>query len=578
MPKYLIKGKGEETLNQNNWLAKGGEGSVYWKGDTAYKIYEDPSKMIPSGKMAELAVLTDPRIIRPDNVILDPKTQERVGYTMKYVQNTTPLVQIFSRAYQQREQITPDMLLNLVRELYEIVAFVHSKDILIVDCNEMNFIVSKAGAKKYRQVFGIDVNSYQTKSYPAPAIMESIRDRHCKNHQWSVGTDWFSWSVLATRLILGIHPYDGKHPKFDSVPMAERQDARMKANVSIFHADATVPAVVPPFTAIPDGLRQYLVAVFEKGVREVPPKDFSAGKPVAAKVKQVHGSNLFVIDIIKEFGEEVVSVYTSEANRVVITKDKLSINNRDYGLPCPTSVVGFTPKMNRPVLAYVANGHLKLYSGIDQKEIPVSLATEGVMEYAGRLYAACGTGMFEVQFAEIGGGITASMRHVGNVLDVPGASQVFDGCLIQNLLGKWFVSVFPQAGRCQQVKLDELDPYSKVIEAKYENGVLVVVGVKKSGKYDRVVYRFNGDLSKFDVRKVEDVTLTGLNFTVTDAGVCALLNEDEKLEVFSNKIGGGVQIFDDPAVTSDMKLFHEGAKITFAQGRRLFSITMKKKP
>ena len=56
MPSFKI-GNTTVSLSNNDFLAKGGEGEVYVKGSTAYKIYTDKSKMIPAGKIQELSSL-----------------------------------------------------------------------------------------------------------------------------------------------------------------------------------------------------------------------------------------------------------------------------------------------------------------------------------------------------------------------------------------------------------------------------------------------------------------------------------------------------------------------------------------
>jgi hypothetical protein len=41
-----LEGRGKLTVRQADYIAAGGEGSVYVKGDTALKIYFDPIKKI----------------------------------------------------------------------------------------------------------------------------------------------------------------------------------------------------------------------------------------------------------------------------------------------------------------------------------------------------------------------------------------------------------------------------------------------------------------------------------------------------------------------------------------------------
>ena len=101
--RYKIKGQAKPvTLDKNSFVASGGEGSVYVKGQTAYKLYTDPSKMISEDKVRELSVLTDPNIIRPQRIILG-RGDKPVGYTMRYVPDTFALAQLFTKAFRQRD-------------------------------------------------------------------------------------------------------------------------------------------------------------------------------------------------------------------------------------------------------------------------------------------------------------------------------------------------------------------------------------------------------------------------------------------------------------------------------------------
>ena len=141
------------------------------------------------------------------------------------------------------------------------------------------------------------------------------------------------------------------------------------------------------------------------------------------------------------------------------------------------------------------------------------------------------------------------------------------------MLGRYIASYFPQPAHCYQLNIKELDGY-KIIDAKYENNVLVVVGITLQGQYDRFVFRL--DKSNYDCRKVENILFTGLNFVVNDAGVCVLLNEEEHIEIFSNKINSGkVKEIEDNCISGDMKLYCNGSKILFSKGNKMFSLSMK---
>lgn len=115
--KVTVQGQGQVTLLQSDFVAAGGEGSIYCKGTTAYKIYADPKRMLPLGKMTELAAITDIDVIKPDVVLLDTKSSSPVGYTMRFVPDTMPLCQVFTRAFREREGLDHATMLRLVQAL-----------------------------------------------------------------------------------------------------------------------------------------------------------------------------------------------------------------------------------------------------------------------------------------------------------------------------------------------------------------------------------------------------------------------------------------------------------------------------
>ncbi len=175
--RYFVQGEGQVQLGRTEFKAQGGEGAVYVKGPTAYKIYSDHSRCIAQAKIDELSSLVQPNIIRPVRLILDGKNIP-VGYTMRAVGKAHSLCQLFPKAFRQRNNITPEITLRLVRQLQTGVLHIHSRGILVVDLNEMNFLVSA----DFAELFFIDVDSYQTPSFPATALMETVRDRHATAH------------------------------------------------------------------------------------------------------------------------------------------------------------------------------------------------------------------------------------------------------------------------------------------------------------------------------------------------------------------------------------------------------------
>lgn len=568
MTKYSVKGIGEVELTQRDFIAGGGEGKVFGKGNVAYKIYENPHDMLPTAKIQELSVLTHPNIIKPDKIILDKKNVP-VGYTMRLVSGSA-LCQLFTKSFRQRNNIDNDKILELVKKCYELTDHCHQHGILVVDLNEMNYLVDS----KFEEIYGIDVNSYQTPSFPATVIMPSVLDRHCHG-KFTKETDWFSWGIITFQMWIGIHPYKGGHPDYDKMPVDDRLNERMRKNISVFNPQATFPKICQPFDVIPPALRSWYKAVFEDGKRVAPPKDFVAAVYTIV-VKHLAGSNLFEINELEKYNTDIIGYYAREGNRIVLTDKVVSFNNRNYSIPSNHAYFTFTPKMNHPFAVYLENGIVQIFDILKQVKIPFNLAASAIMECNGHIYIQNGTNVLELNFLELSNTVQCSTKVVGNVLDVPSATKVFEGGIIQNLLGRQHVSLFPVSGRCYQIGIPELDNYT-IVEAKYENNVLVIIATeRKTGRYDRFVFRFNSDYSAYDLRKIQNVSFTGINFTVNDAGVCILLTEDEKIELFSNKKDAPIKELDDPVVESDMKLCHDGTKIMFSRGNKLYSFSMRK--
>jgi len=555
-----VQGFGDIRITKGDFFASGGEGDVYVKGQTAYKIYKDPDKMIPVAKIKELSSLTMDEIIKPKAVILDGAGNP-IGFTMKYVKDTTPLVRLFTRTFKQNTGITPEMELNLVRFLQKIIDHAHQHHTLIVDINENNFLADKY----FEFLWAIDVNSWQTRNFPATAIMGSVRDYHTKG--FTQDSDWFSWAVLVFQLLIGVHPYRGNHPDFKALPISERMEARMKKNVSVFDSKTRIPAACNSLDSIPNTLRQWLKAVFEEGHRSLPPKDFEGAAELFTKIQEITGSHLFEIKLLEEFDSEILRVNSSGFQRTVTTKKDLQVYSS-----LDRYKVLLTPKMQWPVKATLdLDGKVELYDTQHNKVIPFNSQADAMTVVNGRLILKTGMNLVEVVLQDSGQTVQAYVQVIGQVLE---KAKVYDGVVIQDMLGHYTFSLFPKAGYHHQYVLAELSGH-RIIDAKYENQVLGIMAQDLfTGKYDRFMVRFSSDHTTYSMRKVEDVTYYALNFTVADHGTCVLLNEEDKIEAFSKSVTA-VKILDDPGIDGSMRLFHDGSTILLARGPKLYSITMK---
>lgn len=560
----IVQNSGKVRLDQSAFVGAGGEGSVYAKGQTAYKIYTNPSKMIPAGKISELSTITNRNVIKPEDIILSTKNKP-IGYTMRFVNDTHVLCQLFTRTFREQNGVNNDIITKLVRNFYDLIKHIHSKNILVVDLNELNFLISR----DYLEIYAIDCDSYQTKSYPATAIMENIRDRHC-NYKFSQETDWFAFGILTCNMFVGIHPFKGRHSKYKNF------DDRMMNNISIFNKDVSIPKICYPFENIPEAYRQWYKAIFDEGKRVAPPSDFTIVAEIQKVVKHIVGAQNFDIIEDSEYDGAINEICINGKIKLVRTTTKFYHNNNHISVS-PSVRFALTPHQNIPVLAKIELNKLKLFNANTEKEITnININCSILMTYNQRLYVKNQDKILEIEFIESGQNILTSYKVVANILEQ--ATTLFDGVAVQNLLGTHYASVFPEPGIHRQVRLKELDSY-KIVQAKFDSGVLMIIGARtivKNLQYDKLVFKFSADFNNYSHIIIENVELIGLNFVVLDNGICVQINEQEQIEVFSaKKDQNTVKIIDDPVIESDMKLMKSGAKVLFARGNKLFSLKMR---
>lgn len=572
--KFRVSGKGGITLSPADFIAQGGEAMIYAKGATAYKIYSDARKMIPTEKIQELSTLDDARIIRPVDVLLDERNTP-VGFSMRHVVDARALCRMFPAAFRQRVGLSSENTFALVRKLQEGIEHIHRHGILIVDVNEMNFLITP----EFDDVLFIDTDSYQTKSFPATALMDSVRDRHAT--RFDENTDWFSFGIVAFQMFTGLHPYKGTHPATASFPKNEQLERRMRANISVFHEGVGVPPSCLRFDVIPPLYLSWFHQVFENGARLPPPREaqdvinLSCGFPSSGKPIPTNGEAFRVTELF-----ELDDVIIDRVCHITLTHAGIFDGERKLGNAPLNAKIAVTPKTHQVIIATLENGRLRFRNATRDEDIKVDLTANALMASEGRIYLKRGTQLAEVAFVELSERLLIQTHHIGNAARK--ATQLFEGVAIQNLLGACYVSLFPVAGVCHQVRIKELENH-RIIDAKFACGVLMVIG-ERHGSYDKFILRFDGGFYSYDARILQNIIYSGINFTVLDTGICLHLNEDGDLEIFSNRRGTNeLKIIprvkqadesNDSAVLDGAKLFHHGGQALFAHARKLYKFNL----
>ena len=563
MEKFTIQGKGQISLDQNDFVSEGGEGRIYAKGKTAYKIYLDLSKMIPVSKIQELSTIELPNIIRPKDIILNKKNAI-VGYTMDLVEGI-PMVKLFSTGFRNRNAIKPESIVKLVENMISGIVHIHDKKCLLIDGNEMNYM---SDDKTYEVPYFIDTNSYQTPSFPATVIMPSIVDWSSK--VFTQMTDWFAFGIVSCQLFIGIHPYKGSHSNFKVGQLEER----MKANISIFNKEVSVPSSCRDFSYIPDDIRNWYIDMFGNGKRVPPPKVVGLLNVTQVKVTIVQTTGSFEITFISEFKDMVIKSKYFNGTQCVTTEKELVLNKVIYNISSPSIDVVFTPKMLKPLLVKIENNKVQIYDVIKKERVEFQLNCSEKMVINNTIYLRNEGNLIELTLNEFNEKIVVSVKTVWNIM--PKSSQIFNGVVYQSVLGKpYLVIPKPEISKnssCQILSIPELTGH-RIIDGKYENKVCMISTFKDS-KYQKFIFRFD-ESGKYDCRIVENDN-DSINFVVLDNGICISINHDDSIEVFVNDLKSTkIKCIQDPDVNSSMTLCKDGIRVMVFKENKLYSLKMK---
>jgi hypothetical protein len=186
------------------------------------------------------------------------------------------------------------------------------------------------------------------------------------------------------------------------------------------------------------------------------------------------------------------------------------------------------------------------------------------------------TNINEIGFTDMKDKIIASIDSTWSIM--PGSHEVFNGLIYQLISGQPYLLIpIPTAGentKYIEKKITELDGY-KVINAKHENGVVMLTGLKDT-IYDLFIFRFNKNYSDYHCRKIEDVDLQDPNFVSLSNGIFVSILTDNTLEISKrDPTKPEVNKIDDPDINSTMRLCSKGNEVMFFQDRHLYK--MKKK-
>lgn len=556
VPKPVYINNTKVSFTDTDYVAAGGEATVWRKGKTAYRLFL-PNKQIDEHKIDKLLVFKDSSIIiGPQEKIYNAK-KKLSGTTMKFVENTLQLPALFPKKFKLRHNLSPDHILKLVMDMCEVVQAIHTKDILLVDTNPMNFLLDK---RNMDCIYFIDVLGYEVPGYPATAIAPTIRDWHCTHNLWSQETDWYSLAILFCQIWTGMHPFQGKHQNYQQKSGETAVDImkrRMIDNISIFNPHASVPPNVD-FTVIPPAFKEWFIAEFEEGKRTFPPDEVFLNVVLTPTTKQQMQSSQFTIRPYKKGTSEIIYYYGKTGT--VKQADEADL------------YYTWEWEMNE-LLKFK---RIQILEGNELEAIhsPFSLRHEyprfdDIMEDRGHLYIRAGEKLYELECQFMGKFLYILAHELESVF--PNTTQFYPGVALTDALGTKFAIIFPHTQESYRLKIPIT---GTIINARYENRVLVIIYTENNTLY-RSIFRIAKDFLSLEHWQEKEVHDTDISFTVLDKGSCVLLDSPEKLLTFNHNPGiGKSKLIEDPLFV-DISLFHEKDTAILGKEGILYTFTMR---
>lgn len=579
MPKYreinLETGsESDVTIDEiKDFKGSGGEKNVFIKGGKAFGIYHDPKNVMPVEKCRELSVLTHPGIIKPIGLVM--KSRSRVGESTMAVHNPWTLCSLFTMAFRNKHRLDVPRINDISAKMNDIVKHAHSHSIWIVDNNENNWLLSD----DFQDVFAIDTGNWQTKSFPSQFIMLNIRDPF---NPAGSKADWYAQAILLANMYIGKHPFEAAHPKYDAIPRASiengvqrrpRMETMMRDKIAFFDPACTLNRACFPIDSIPAGLRSWMRETLMGDLRCEPPKDFGTVAAVQ-KIVQVHSTHKFQFDLIFTAVGDIFRIVHSPIKRIVLADGKWYVGQQAYDYPKEIKNrrlvhAGFD-SAGDAFIAWIDSGRLKL-SG-EFGPITCSINATDLISLDGRVIAVNHHNVMQINVQPR----VVLPEVISQIIDMPHATKVYEGCIVQNVLESWRVTFFPRTVKSVTLRIEKLEKCGQIVDAKYENGVLMILG-KIKNTFTRYVY-FDSVLDGASkVREDADIDRVDMNWTVNDRRTLVEIPDDGKLLASKAMLpyNGKVTEFLDSAITSDMSLVAEGNKTLMFLQNQLFTLTAK---
>ncbi len=566
-----LEGRGQLLLRPSDHVATGGEASVYKAHGTSVKIYTDPGKMRRDGmidKVKLLKPLSHKYVCAPEGVVKNTKG-EPIGLYMPFAEGEA-LPRMFTTSYWNREGFTMASAKKLVERMRETMLFAHSHKAVMVDPNELNWIVALTG-KDGPEPRAIDVDSWAIGRFGPKAIMLSVKDWHSQD--FNDLTDWFAWGIVTFQIFTGIHPYRGTLEGYTQKDL----EKRMKDNASVFSSGIKLNNAVRDFSAIPVPLLEWYTAVFQKKMRSMPPSPFeiSVAAPALARVHRTvttaTGSLIFD-KLFERVGDRVRRVWPCGV--------ALTDTGTLYELTTKREIGKLTSRgevvkvQDGWLLADLSQGK-QVFTYVDERTrqgeaLSLTLQGRRFFRAENRLFLVTDSELVELKLMNVGKPLLAHGQRT-QILQ-PQATKWFDGVGVQKAFGATFMVIPFGESACTTVRVKELDGITP-ITARAGNRFVTVVGLDTTGSYQKFEFTFGADYRSYQVWS-DVIDSPDLNVAILPKGVSAMILNDGELVIFV-PMSGKIHKVHDRMIAADMALSNWDDTVIFVKDGAIWSVKMK---
>lgn len=542
----------------------GGEGDVYIKDKYAYKIYHDKNKALSIEKFNELKELDRPNIIKPESLIYDDN-KNIIGYAMKAIPKCFSLSRLVTNDFRNQYSIDDTLVYKLIQQMRDTIEFIHNKGCLIVDGNEMNFLVDE----NFENVFFIDVDSYQTKSFQANAYSISTLDPLVETtKKFTSGSDWFGFGILACNLLVGIHPFKGNYKGISHTIKKGDVTSRMKLKKSIFNNKVAVNSAVRDFSIIPQHYKEWFLNIFESENRKPAPKNIFDIKVV---------DQLFNKNII--FNETVKSTELFKHSTKILN---FIINENDMYIKDSNSFINLKDKSNykykeKETSMFFINKEGYLIKNTDSIEIfdlknktinKTNIISNNVFIVDNRIYSLYNNNLQELKY-DFGKLLILNSWHV-----IEDTLELFTNMLVQKVSNKNILYIPFDKDNCSILNLKELEN-KKIVNASYKNRMIEIVYYEK-GIYKRTIIKLNASMKISKIIYEEETEILSINNITLDNGIFISIFHDREIMLTSNSFEkDNINIINDKNIEILSMLYGYKNDVYLIDNNILNKITLK---